>query len=80
MKQDDINEIEWRNPANWTWRGPLGLYASTRDSRLLVPKASPWMGWTVNFGHPGWVRMLVAIAAVPLLFALAQAAWPGAGR
>ena len=73
MKQDDINDMEWRNPANWTWRGPLGLYASKRDTRLMVPKATPMMGLTLNFGHPGWKRALVVIAALPLLLALALA-------
>jgi uncharacterized membrane protein len=75
MKQDDINETEWRNPANWTWRGPLGLYSSRRDTRLIVPKATPMMGWTLNFAHPGWIHVLGAIAALPLLFALAQRAF-----
>lgn len=77
MKQDDINEIEWRDPRNWTWRGPLGLYASARDSRLLVPKSTPWLGLTLNFGHRGWTPAIVAIAALPLLFALAKVALSG---
>jgi uncharacterized membrane protein len=68
MKQDDINDIEWRNPSNWTWRGPLGLYASKRDTRLLVPKATPMMGWTLNFGHPSWVYVVAGIAVLPLAF------------
>jgi uncharacterized membrane protein len=72
MKQDDINDMEWRNPANWTWRGPLGLYASKRDTRLIVPKATPWMGFTLNFAHPGCTVVLIAIAALPLVFVLAQ--------
>ena len=72
MKQDDINEMEWRNPANWTWRGPLGLYASKRDTRLIVPKATPQMGFTLNFAHPGYTYVLIAIAALPLVFVLAQ--------
>ena len=76
MKQDDINEIEWRNPANWTWRGPLGLYASKRDTRLLVPKATLMMGWTLNFGHPGWAGVLVALAAMTLVLAVAQRLFP----
>jgi uncharacterized membrane protein len=71
MKQDDINELEWRDPANWTWRGPLGSYASRRDTRLLVPKATPWMGWTLNFAHPGIPWALGAIALIPLVFLLA---------
>lgn len=75
MNQDDINEMEWRNPANWTWRGPLGLYASKRDTRLIVPKAAPMMGWTLNFAHPGLTYALLAIGALPLVFALIQRAF-----
>jgi uncharacterized membrane protein len=72
MNQDDINEREWRDPANWTWRGPLASYASRRDSRLLVPKATPWMGWTFNFAHPRIKWGLALLAAVPLVVLLAQ--------
>jgi uncharacterized membrane protein len=67
MKQNDINEIEWRNPANWTWRGPLGLYSSRRDTRLVVPKAVRPMGWTLNFAHRGRSLALLAIALLPLV-------------
>jgi uncharacterized membrane protein len=70
MKQDDINEMEWRNPSNWTWRGPLGLYASKRDTRLIVPKATPMMGWTLNVAHPGWIHVVAGIAVLPLALAL----------
>ncbi|MBW8898461.1 MAG: hypothetical protein JF619_10200 [Massilia sp.] len=62
--------MEWRAPANWTWRGPLGMYASKRDSRLIVPKTTPMMGWTLNFAHPGWVYVVVAIAMLPLALVL----------
>jgi len=72
MKQDDLNEMEWRNPANWSWRGPLGVYSSKRDTRLLVPKATPMMGWTLNFGHPGWIRLLAALAVLPVVLAVVQ--------
>ena len=72
MKQDDINEMEWRNPSNWTWRGPLGLYASKRDTRLIVPKAAPMMGWTLNFAHPGWIYVALALIASPLVLILLQ--------
>jgi hypothetical protein len=48
MKQDDINDAEWRNPANWSWPEPLGLYFSKRDTRPLVPKALPGMGLTLS--------------------------------
>ena len=72
MKQDDINEAEWRNPANWTWRGPLGLYSSKRDTRLLVPKALPVMGLTLNFAHPACKYALVAIVLLPVVLAAAR--------
>ena len=70
MKQDDINDMQWRDPANWTWRGPLGLYASKADTRLIVPKATPTTGWTLNFGHPRWIHAVLAIVVVPLAFVL----------
>lgn len=72
MKQDDINEAEWRNPANWSWRGPLGLYSSKRDTRLMVPKVTPGMGWTLNFAHPGCGYVLIAIVLLPAVFAAAN--------
>jgi uncharacterized membrane protein len=71
MRQDDINDAEWRNPANWSWRGPLGLYGSRRDTRLIVPKAVPAMGFTVNFAHPGCTCFLVAITLLPLVLIVA---------
>ena len=72
MNQDDINDMEWRKPDNWTWRGPLGLYASKRDTRLFVPKATPIMGWTLNFAHPGWGYVVAAIALLPLVLILVK--------
>lgn len=29
-----------------------GFYNNPEDSRFLVPKKSPGMGWTINMGHP----------------------------
>jgi uncharacterized membrane protein len=75
MRQDDLNEAEWRNPANWTCRGPLGLYSSKRDTRLLVPKAMPAMGWTLNFAHPACTSLLVAIVVLPVILAVAKRAF-----
>ncbi len=72
MNQDDINEMEWRNLGNWFWRGPLGLYSSKRDTRLVVPKAAPYTGFTLNFSHPGCSYALVALCGLPLIFAFAQ--------
>jgi uncharacterized membrane protein len=72
MRQDDINEAEWRNPVNWSWRGPMGLYASKRDTRLVVPKAVPAMGFTINFAHRGCAWFLVAITLLPVVLTFAM--------
>jgi uncharacterized membrane protein len=46
--QTDINTWEYADPKNW--HGPL--YASRRDSRIVVPKKSGKYGYTVNFARP----------------------------
>ena len=46
--QADINTQEYSDPKNW--HGPL--YASRRDSRIVVPKKSGFHGYTVNFAKP----------------------------
>jgi uncharacterized membrane protein len=71
MKQDDINKAEWRNPANWSWRGLLGLYFSKGDTRIVVPKARPVMGWTLNFAHPASAYILIAILLLPIVLVAA---------
>ncbi len=55
--QDQINEMEWLNPNNWSG----GIYFSKYDSRVWVPKQRPWMGSTVNVGHPAGARWLIGI-------------------
>jgi uncharacterized membrane protein len=70
MMQDDINEREWRDPANWTGR-VLPRYASERDTRLWVPKRNPALGWTINFGHPASVYWGAGLMlAIPLALML----------
>jgi uncharacterized membrane protein len=46
--RDEINRQEYDNPSNW--HGPL--YASRRDSRIVVPKKKGLPGITVNFAKP----------------------------
>ena len=68
MTQDEIDEAEWRNPANWRG-GLLGVYASRRDSRAFVPKRSR-LGITVNFAHrAGIVFLLGVVLFVAILLA-----------
>merc|ERR1712072_1260579 len=58
----DPNYIHWSNDDNWTW----GVYACQDDSRPWVPKRVPWMGWTVNAGHPYGKPTLAAFGALAL--------------
>ncbi len=66
-RQDEINHAEWNNRSNW--RGPrwIGFYASSRDSRALVPKSPRLLGFTLNFAHPSARWFLAAIAAIAVL-------------
>lgn len=66
-RQSEINESEWRNPSNWTRRGIGGIYAGKRDTRLLVPKATPIMGWTLNFAHPASKYVLGGLVLIPIV-------------
>ena len=67
--RDAMNEAEWARPENWHG-GLLGIYASARDTRLIVPKRRRWMGWTINVGRPAGILFMaslvggIAIAAV----------------
>ena len=64
-KQTQINEAEWNNPQNWkSW-----CYISKRDSRILVPRRIRWLGWTLNFGNPYGVLVMLAIFAFAIILA-----------
>ena len=73
-RQAEIDEAEWRNPANWHG-GWFGIYFSRKDSRGWVPKKGQdpqGIGATVNFAKPAGVLtfllMLVPPFAVLLLY------------
>jgi len=34
------------------WYDGFGLYHGPNDSRFIVPKRIPMMGWTINVSHP----------------------------
>ena len=73
MDQEQINQAEWENPANWSGPRWLALYFSKTDTRTLVPKRIPLMGWTVNLGRTGGMLLLLAVlVGMPLLVILAM--------
>ena len=70
MEQHERNDVEWRDPANWTGRA-LPRYASERDTRLWVPKRNPALGWTLNFSHPASMYWAVGLVlAIPVAMVL----------
>jgi uncharacterized membrane protein len=57
---DEVNRQEYGNLSNW--HGPL--YASRRDSRIVVPKRKGLPGITVNFAKPSGILIHVFNIAV----------------
>jgi uncharacterized membrane protein len=49
----------WNDSANWSRRGLFGLYFSKRDTRVVVPKAIPALGWTFNLGQPAGAALFL---------------------
>ena len=78
MYQQEINQSEWFKQENWLNPNFLGIYASKQDSRLIVPKRIPAMGWTVNFGHK--YGSLLVFGALAVAASVAIAAWRFARR
>jgi uncharacterized membrane protein len=53
----EISEKWKKDPNNWKFQGLL--YNNKEDKRLFVPKKSEWMGTTINFANPKWVRFII---------------------
>jgi len=63
MKKKDRKEnriLMSNNPDNW--KGIF--YVNPKDSRIIVPKINPRLGWTLNFGH---IYSYVGIIAIILI-------------
>jgi uncharacterized membrane protein len=58
--QKEINDQEYANPANWRY----SLYASKKDSRIVVPKRKGFKGYTVNFAKPAGILIHVCNIAI----------------
>ena len=66
--QQQINENEWKNPANWTW---MIFYFSEKDTRDWVPKHGMFgrkrSGGTPNLARKGARIYLLAILGIGLV-------------
>lgn len=71
MNIKTLNQNEWHNADNWSRMGLFGIYFSKADTRILVPKATPAFGWTLNFGHRHSVLWLSLFVTIPALAVVA---------
>jgi hypothetical protein len=63
-------EVLWRDPKNWKNR----QYRCAQDPRLVVPKQTPWLGFTLNWAHPratSFLMLTIAMVVVPIGVAVA---------
>ena len=73
-RREEIERL-WRDPASRKGWGLLGVYYQPNDPRLVVPKKTIQLGWTVNFAHPRVIPALILLmVCVPLPASLAVAA------
>jgi len=60
FENENLTEMD-NNPDNW--KGII--YFNSKDSRLIVPKRNPSMGWTFNFANPlSYILLIGLIAAI----------------
>ena len=55
------------NPENYKWGF---FYFNPKDKRVILPKANPFFGWTVNFGN--WQTYLLIVLLILILYLTSQ--------
>lgn len=53
------------DPTNYKWGT---FYFNAKDRRIIVPKRSRMMGWTLNFANPFTYLLLLGLIAGGLIF------------
>ncbi len=61
----EILDTMSKDPGNW--KG--AFYFNKKDSRILVPKLIPSMGYTLNFAHPVSYIGLISILLIVIISA-----------
>lgn len=64
MDRSERNARARQNPDDWIGPRWLGLYRSSDDDRLWVPKVPRVLGWTVNLARPVGVIIVMALVTV----------------
>lgn len=44
------------------------LYFNREDSRVIVPKRVPGLGWTLNFANPYTYIIIIAIVSIIIIY------------
>ena len=62
QKPSEETLLQWHNdPANWKWGV---FYYNKKDKRILPPKRTKSLGWTINFANPYSILALVGVCIV----------------
>lgn len=64
------NRREWENLDNWHGPRWIGFYASANDTRIIVPKRIPAMGWTFNFAKPAAMAIILVLINIAVFVPL----------
>ena len=61
--QNEIKRLE-TNPEYYKW----GIfYYNPMDTRIILPKRAPWMGWTLNFANLWSYIIMISIIGIAIL-------------
>jgi uncharacterized membrane protein len=58
--EQNSSDMNRKNRNNWKW----AFYFNNKDRRVIVPKANPGLGWTLNFASPYTYILLVIVIAI----------------
>lgn len=56
----------WHDDPN-NWKAGV-FYFNPQDPRILPPKRSEWMGWTINFANPLSIVVVIGFMFLVLMF------------
>jgi uncharacterized membrane protein len=73
--QEETNRREWENEENWGGPSWANIYFSKRDTRAIVPKRVPWMGWTFNLGSSAGVVWFFGLLLLAVLLPVVLIVW-----
>jgi len=64
--KENKNESDINHKNRNNWKGIF--YSNKKDYRIIVPKANPAMGWTLNFASPYTYVIIILIILILVFF------------